>query len=354
LDFAAVASAAGPGGITTPEHLANCLLRSLLDTLGASGGSVMLLDETSESLRIVAQIGLPTNAQGDTVPVCKSIAGLAMHIGKPLLLRGTVQSGSRTAHRQRRKLRCSMVIPVLCSGRCVGAVNVNRDATKPSFNAADLRTAESTVKTFGAMLEGHDPSPTQVTLSAIHALALTIEAKDPYTRGHCDRVRVHAMGISRTMGLDESMVQAVSLAAMLHDIGKIGVPEKVLLKPGRLTEGEFNSIKQHPQIGANILRPVCLPVATVQGVLHHHERFDGRGYPAGLQGADIPLAARILAVADTFDAMTEDRPYRMAHTTAAALEEIDRCAGAQFDPVVVAAFRQYICAPRDIQSPARH
>lgn len=182
----------------------------------------------------------------------------------------------------------------------------------------------------------------QLYLATIKTLALAIDAKDQYTHQHIVRVQRYAVAIAEEMGLDEMTLEAVRTGALLHDIGKLGVPEYVLLKPGRLTADEYEKIKQHPSIGAAILEPVEFPWPVIPMVKHHHERWDGTGYPDGLKGEDIPLTARIMAVADVYDAMTSTRSYRQAWTHERTLDMIREDAGRHFDPVVVDAFLRVI------------
>ena len=175
-------------------------------------------------------------------------------------------------------------------------------------------------------------------LNAIAALAYALEAKDKYTSGHSRRVTQIAIAIAQELGMSPESVNKIQLAGQVHDIGKIGVREFVLNKPGKLTPAEFRDIKRHCEIGERILTPIADDEDINQMVRHHHELYDGTGYPDGLKGECIPLGARVLAVADTFDAMTSSRPYRPAVSIDEALNEIGKCADTQFDPAVVAAF----------------
>jgi putative nucleotidyltransferase with HDIG domain len=175
-------------------------------------------------------------------------------------------------------------------------------------------------------------------LATVRSLAEAVDAKDPYTRGHSDHVARYAMAIADQLGLPAADKTALEMAAYLHDIGKIGIREDVLRKPGALDDAECVEMRHHPLIGASILRPVAFPWPITAIVRHHHEHFDGTGYPAGLKGEDIPVLARILAVADAFEAMTSDRPYRRALVAQQALDELRRCAGTQFDGSIVEAF----------------
>ena len=172
---------------------------------------------------------------------------------------------------------------------------------------------------------------------AIRALAAALDARDPYTAGHSDRVSVLSVAIGRTLSLSADDLEVLRLGALLHDIGKIGVPDDVLRKPGALTDAEFEFIRQHPVLGARILRSVPFLARHIPIVELHHERPDGRGYPTGLRGDDIPLAARIVHVADAYDAMTSARAYRGARPSGDALRELWRCAGTEFHAEIVGA-----------------
>ena len=165
-----------------------------------------------------------------------------------------------------------------------------------------------------------------------------IEARDPYTRGHSSRVTELAEALARRLGWGEERIASLRLGGPLHDIGKLAVSDDVLRKEGRLDADELAEIREHPKNGARLLLRVAALRAAIPYVLYHHERWDGTGYPSGKAGEEIPLEARILAVADAFDAMTSDRPYRRALTLEQALAEVDRCAGTQFDPRVAEVF----------------
>jgi putative nucleotidyltransferase with HDIG domain len=179
-------------------------------------------------------------------------------------------------------------------------------------------------------------------LSTITSLARTVEAKDPYTSGHTERVADIALVLAEELGFDEAKLPAINVGAIIHDIGKIGVPDAILLKPGPLDADEFAEMRRHPEMSSWIVAELDLPVEVKQIVRSHHERFDGGGYPDGLAGEKIPLAARILTVADALDAMTSDRPYREALTLEVALSEIRTKRGTQFCPTVVDALERVL------------
>jgi HD-GYP domain-containing protein (c-di-GMP phosphodiesterase class II) len=170
------------------------------------------------------------------------------------------------------------------------------------------------------------------------ALSAAIEAREPSTRGHGARVAALVEAVARRLGWGEEELAALRLGAMLHDVGKLAVPVAVLRKRGPLAPEEVAQIRVHPSAGARLVAAIGAARPGLPYVLHHHERWDGRGYPAGLAGEGIPAGARLLAVADAFDAMTTRRPYRRALPAAHALGELDRCAGTQFDPTLTGAF----------------
>ena len=174
-------------------------------------------------------------------------------------------------------------------------------------------------------------------MGSIQMLAGAVDEKDPYTRGHSDRVTRYSLLIAKEMKLDPPFMETLQISAQLHDVGKIGIEDHILKKPGALTAEEFEVMKTHTTKGANILRPVTQLVEMLPGIELHHEALDGRGYPYGLQGDQIPLLARVIAVADTFDALTTNRPYQQAHTPEQALQIIQNLAGKRLDPEAVKA-----------------
>lgn len=181
-----------------------------------------------------------------------------------------------------------------------------------------------------------------ITLEAIRAISRTIDAKDTYTNGHSYRVAEYTRSIAKAMGWKEKQLEEIYYIALLHDIGKIGVPDHILKKPGKLTEEEYAKIKQHTEIGSQILKDITLLPQISEGARHHHERYDGKGYPDGLKGDQIPLEARIICVADSFDAMYSVRVYRRAINLDEIQAELRRCSGSQFDPQIVQVLLELI------------
>ncbi|HEU0005841.1 MAG TPA: HD domain-containing phosphohydrolase [Terriglobia bacterium] len=179
-------------------------------------------------------------------------------------------------------------------------------------------------------------------LGTIRALAAAVDEKDPYTRGHSDRVTKYSVIIARALALDERTIEIISISALLHDVGKIGIDDKILKKPGFLTPEEFEIMKQHPVKGFNIMKTIEQMRNVLPGLRSHHEQWDGNGYPDHLKSEEIPLIARIIAVADTLDAMTTNRPYQQALTFEFAVEKINKNVGVKYDKSVVAAFNRAI------------
>jgi len=199
---------------------------------------------------------------------------------------------------------------------------------RAQFSALSRRAADA--------MEFQDQAA-RASLDSVLALVRAVEAKDAYTRRHSEQVTHYATSIAAAMGLSKTQVESIRIAALLHDVGKIGVPDHILTKAGPLTEEEFQHIRRHPALGAEILGTIGLFKAESLLVRHHHERWDGGGYPDGLAGEEAPLGARIIQVADCIDAMLMERTYKKSYTAEKMLAELTRCAGTQFDPKLAAA-----------------
>lgn len=212
---------------------------------------------------------------------------------------------------------------------------------------AEHRLAEARTLLEGGSASAVDGADADTRRDLLEKLSAALEARDAYTHGHSKRVTRHSERIARELGLPQELVAKVRIAAAVHDVGKIKTPREVLTKPGRLDDSEFEIVKQHPVDGAAMVRDLGDPEITSM-VRHHHERLDGTGYPDRLAGDDIPLGARIIAVADTFDAMTSSRPYRPACRHKKALDVLEKEAGAQLEPAAVAAFMRYYSGTRSV------
>lgn len=212
------------------------------------------------------------------------------------------------------------------------------------FRRSELRLLLSMAEQLALVIFGSDLyyDLERLLIHVVKSLVYAIEAKDVYTRGHSERVSHFCMLLAANLGMNDKEKKVLQLAALLHDIGKIGTPEQILNKSESLDGEEMKSIKEHPQKGYNILKPLEKLSDSLPGILHHHERYDGQGYPAGLKGEEIPFQARLIAVADTFDALTTDRAYRVARTPQEALAILEKETGTQLDPDCVAAFKEII------------
>ncbi len=196
----------------------------------------------------------------------------------------------------------------------------------------------NTIKKINEELKDKNDELEKAYLDTIGILRYTVEAKDPYTRGHSDRVSEFSVLIGKKLGLDETTLHILKIGGLFHDIGKIGIPDSILLKESKLNDEEYSQIKNHPTIGAHMLGEADIFKDIIPIVKHHHERYDGNGYPSQLKGEEIPFVARIAAVADTFDAMTSKRTYRNALPLDTVISEFERCSGTQFDPKIAEVF----------------
>jgi response regulator RpfG family c-di-GMP phosphodiesterase len=231
-------------------------------------------------------------------------------------------------------------IPLIYMERCLGVLGLFRKGEDHPYNQGDLDLAQILAGQIAVAVENatlfSDLSSSQ--FETMKVLAQLIEAKDHYTRGHCDRLVTYVLALARRMGLTDEEKRLLSYGAALHDIGKIGVHGLILNKPDKLTKEEREEIKTHPALGAEIVKGIEFLCPVIPMIYYHQEFYNGLGYPEGLAGEQIPLYARMVAIADTFDAMTSDRPYRKALPFDVALAELRRCAGTQLDPVLVGHF----------------
>jgi response regulator RpfG family c-di-GMP phosphodiesterase len=320
----------------------------------AGAGVAVGGEDGGMDLVVKASIG-PAGAEilGERLRFGEGIAGWVARERKPLLVedvnaaplvqalrpRGTGRDGW-TPRRRQYKTASLACVPLLAKGRVLGVINVNDKANGHPFTPDDVSLLSTIAGQVAVTIENarlYDQLRGNA-FRTVQALVVTLETKDAYTSGHSQRVTDYANAIGRQLSLPAGDLSLLRYAAQLHDIGKIGITEDILHKPGPLDAGEWQVIRSHPVVSERIIQPLDF-LATIKGVVrHHHERWDGRGYPDGLKGANIPLLVRILGVADSYDAMTSPRPYRrrpLNHSE--AMSEIARSVGTQFDPQVVAA-----------------
>lgn len=321
------------GSTLDMDELLGSVLDSALRIFDLDLGYVALRDKESGVLSIRAMRGRATTPAD---AVRSSMSEWVVREGRPLIFnpdkgKGGGQIDVVTG------AKAALCVPLVSAEGTIGSVTVGSSRSDYRFNSDDVRLL-STIANHVTIAVGNIElftSLQEAYLATVRSLAAAVDAKDTYTRGHSDRVSRYSTLIAERMGLAHEQCIALEMAAYLHDIGKIGVSEEILLKPGCLTEEEMAQMRHHPLIGANILKPVAFPWAITPVVRHHHEHFDGTGYPAGLKGDEIPLLARILCAADSYEAMTADRPYRAGRSAADAIAELRACSGKQFDPRVV-------------------
>jgi putative nucleotidyltransferase with HDIG domain len=236
------------------------------------------------------------------------------------------------------------VVPLIAKNKIIGVLAADKRDEKMAVSQEDRDYLVSFANNIAIAIENSRlyQDLKKNFVSSIQALAYALEAKDPYTRGHSEVVAQYSTKIARQFGFSEEKVEQLRQMCLLHDIGKIGVVPDILEKDGVPSRNEWQMVRKHPLIGENIVRPLSLPLGIRSIIRNHHERFDGRGYPDGLMGSQIPLEARIIAVADAYDAMVSTRPYRKAMSSEKALTELDEKAGTQFDPEVVSVFKHLI------------
>jgi len=233
-----------------------------------------------------------------------------------------------------------LCVPVKVKDKTIGVLQAINKKNDWKFKDEDLELLSSLSEQVAIALENARlfNELQELFLESAQALAEAIEKRDPYTGGHIWRVVNYSLAIAKYLNLSKEDLFYLKLAAILHDIGKIGVDDNILRKPAPLDFNEFEIMKKHPIMGAEIIKPIKQLENILPGILYHQERYDGKGYPFKLKGDEIPLIAKIISVADTFDAMCSSRPYRSALTPEEGKREIARCSGTQFDPEVVKAF----------------
>lgn len=231
-------------------------------------------------------------------------------------------------------------IPLKIKNKVVGVINAYSFTKGHVFTEGQCKSAAIIAGRAASIIDNTQLyESVQATFQeTVKSFAHALEAKDKYTQGHSEKVTIYSELICDALNLPEEEAEKICLAAQLHDIGKIGIVEDLLNKPGRLTEEEYEKIKEHPTMGTRILEPLHFLKDILPIIHHHHEKYDGTGYPDGVKGEDIPLGARIIAVGDTFDAMTSSRPYRDGLSYQVTVEELLRCSGTQFDPKIVEIF----------------
>ncbi len=328
------------GATLDQEELLKIILDAAISVSGAALGSIMLV-EGDRKLVIKVAYGLSEEVIGKTYQkVGEGIAGLVVKEGKPLLLVPGIVDSRLKRLMKREEIKDAISVPLKIKEKVIGVLNVSNKLDEKVFNQEDMGLLVALANEAAISLENARLYQTirENFLDTIRSLATAIDARDPYTGGHSERVTEYALILANELRLLPEEREELRIAAILHDIGKIGISDKILLKPGLYEMDEMMVMQTHPVIGADILAHIKFLWDVVPLIRHHHERYDGLGYPGGLKEKEIPLKARILALADAFEAMTFDRLYRKAFPPQEAIEEIKRNVGTQFDPYLANIF----------------
>ncbi len=324
------------------DELLSLCLKEINEKLKIKHSSIMFVNEKGDGLIVKACHGHRSRqVLGKTQKIDEGVAGRVVTEGKPVLVKDIRRDDRfNKSERPIYETKSFVSAPLIAEGRVFGVINIIDKDSGENFCEADanllctiagqVSIAVENARLYEA-LEGN-------CFNMIRSLAASLEAKDRYTSGHSHRVSEYSTAIANIMGVPDKGKETLRYAALLHDIGKIGISEHILNKAGKLDDSEFNIIKSHPSTGERIMKPLFFLDDAIHHVRGHHESFDGGGYPDGLGGEDLSLLTRIMTVADSFDAMTSERTYRPLMNTSKAVSELKRVAGKQFCPEVVDAF----------------
>lgn len=329
-------------GSIKKEEFFQTVVDNACDLIHSPRGSMMVFDEAAKELKIVAAKNISREVVENThIKPGQGIAGRAFETGETIFVtdpeHNTQYKDFIGSEEQKDPF---IALPLKVKDKPFGVLNLHLSKQKESFTDYDLKFLTLLAGESAITLENIKlyESIENFYLEMVQTLARVIDAKDAYTGDHAGRARQKARALAEELRMPDQMIKYVEYAALLHDIGKIGIDGGILSKPGRLTEDEYNEIKKHPAIGYQILSPIHFLGPVAQMVLYHQEWYNGMGYPEGLKGEEIPLGARIVATIDAWDAMRSDRPYRKALSREIGISELSKGAGKQFDPVVVSAF----------------
>lgn len=310
----------------------------------AEVGSLLLVDEEERQLYFEVALGdREKEIKTISLNFGEGIAGWVAQHGKPLIVNAPGKDRrffKGVDERTEFKTRNIICVPVKVKKKIIGVLEAINKKGKRGFDNEDLSLLTSLADQVAIALDNSRlyQELEEMFFQTADSLADAIEQRDPYTGGHTQRVTLYSQAIAKYLQLKPLERKWLKITSVLHDIGKIGIEDHILKKPTRLSTKEFDLIKHHSDIGAKIIGHIRQLKEIVPGVKYHHEQINGKGYPDGLRGKDIPILAKIVAVADTYDAMTTDRPYRKAMEKEAAIEELKRCSGTQLDKEVVEAF----------------
>jgi len=310
----------------------------------AEVGSLLLIDEEKHQLYFEVALGdKEETVKKMTLSMGEGIAGWVAQNGKPLIVNAPGKDSRffrGVDERTEFETKSIICVPVKVKEKVIGVLEAVNKKRGEKFDRGDLSLFVSLADQVAIALDNARlyQELEEMFFQTAESLADAIEKRDPYTGGHTQRVTAYSLAIGRHLQLEPPEKRCLKIAAVLHDIGKIGIEDHILRKPEPLNKEEYNTIKLHAKMGAEILEHIRQLRDIVPGVKYHHEQINGSGYPDGLKGEEMPMIAKIVAVADTYDAMTTDRPYRKTLTKEKAIGELKRCSGIQFDSKVVEAF----------------
>lgn len=318
------------------KEVARLVIEEARRVIKLTSVSVLLFNKETDAMELIGAYGHETEA-ATSVSRGVGIAGGVWASGRAEIV-NDVHSDLRFVEGTV-AISSLMCAPLKAKDSVVGVIRLGSDEPV-TYTAEDLKLFTTLASLAAVAIENANlyEQLKETFYTAVYTLAETIEKRDPYTGNHTKRVMEYSIAIGKNMGLSEEDMARLQLGAALHDIGKIGVRDSVLLKESALTDAEFEQIKKHAVYGEEIISRIAQLQSAIPGVKHHHEKFNGRGYPDGLKGEEIDITARIIAVADSFDAMTTNRPYRQGLSLDEAFEELRKYSGSQFDPQVVDAF----------------
>ena len=327
-------------GSVSREDFAKTVLDISCQLMKCTRGSVMLWDSAAGCLKIVAaKNAFAEQSQKLFLKPGEGVAGKAFASGQTIYV-ANPEADPRYIQTGKEDSEPFISIPLLVKSKPVGVLNLHATGAAESFTGYKVKFLNILAGEAAVMLHNQDLLDNLQTfyLEMVQTLARAVDSKDAYPKEHSDRARSKARRLATELKLPDQMTRDIEYAALLHDIGKIGIDQSLLLKPGKLTPEEYEVIKRHPIFGHQILAPVKYLGPVAQMVLYHQEWYNGRGYPEGLKGEGIPIGARMVAVIEAWEAMRSDRPYRKALPREAAVAELRRCAGTQFDPRIMEAF----------------
>ncbi|HOX54093.1 MAG TPA: HD domain-containing protein [Candidatus Omnitrophota bacterium] len=324
------------------DDIAKTVVENAVNIFNVEKCAILLADKNKRELSIRYAMGLTQDlSRQSRVKKGESISGRTMELNEYILIDDIEKdSWFRTNNREQYYRGAILSMPLSIKGEVVGVINLNNKKTGAVFDKDDIRLLKSmSIQTATAIQNAYFYQEIQEGyLRTIAALAEALDARDPYTYRHSSNVTKYAVAIAEEMRLSVLEIENIRRGGLLHDIGKIGIRDEILSKPAKLTDEEYAQIKTHPSKGEEILKSLPFLGEAAKLIRHHHERLNGTGYPDRLPGYKIEMGAKILAVADAFDTMISDRPYRKAMELSAAIDELKRCSGSQFDPAVIEAF----------------